>query len=83
MFNRDCGNNAYYKASFVIRMLKQRKYFFLLLFVKKYTFSTSYNKEKSLIIVDYQGFEVPRDAFEIIKVGKMWVKRKMQKSTVI
>ena len=26
---------------------------------------------------------VPRPAFEIIKVGKMWVKRKMQKNTVI
>ena len=26
---------------------------------------------------------VPRPAFEIIKVGKMWVKRKMQKNTAI
>jgi hypothetical protein len=26
---------------------------------------------------------VPRAAFEIIKVGKMWVKRKMQKNTAI
>jgi hypothetical protein len=26
---------------------------------------------------------VPRDAFEIIKVGKMWVKRKTQKNTAI
>lgn len=26
---------------------------------------------------------VPRPAFEIIKVGKMWVKRKTQKNTVI
>jgi hypothetical protein len=28
-------------------------------------------------------FAVPRPAFEIIKVGKMWVKRKMQKNTAI
>ena len=28
-------------------------------------------------------FSVPRPAFEIIKVGKMWVKRKMQKNTAI
>ena len=26
---------------------------------------------------------VPRTAFEIIKVGKMWVKRKTQKNTAI
>lgn len=26
---------------------------------------------------------VPRPAFEIIKVGKMWVKRKTQKNTAI
>ena len=26
---------------------------------------------------------VPLTAFEIIKVGKMWVKRKMQKNTII
>lgn len=26
---------------------------------------------------------VPRAAFEIIKVGEMWVKRKMQKNTAI
>ena len=26
---------------------------------------------------------VPRPAFEIIKVGKMWVKRKTQKNTTI
>jgi site-specific DNA recombinase len=26
---------------------------------------------------------VPRPAFEIIKVGKMWVKRKMQRNTAI
>lgn len=28
-------------------------------------------------------FLVPRPAFEIIKVGKMWVKRKTQKNTAI
>ena len=31
----------------------------------------------------YEDFFVPRPAFEIIKVGKMWVKRKMQKNTAI
>lgn len=28
-------------------------------------------------------FFVPRPAFEIIKVGKMWVKRKMRKNATI
>lgn len=31
----------------------------------------------------FLSFLVPRPAFEIIKVGKMWVKRKMQKNTAI
>lgn len=31
----------------------------------------------------YKRFCVPRPAFEIIKVGKMWVKRKMRKNATI
>lgn len=36
-----------------------------------------------LLSTIYEGFIVPRPAFEIIKVGKMRVKRKAQKSTAI
>jgi len=41
-------------------------------------------KNKASIFIDALFFiVVPRPAFEIIKVGKMWVKRKTQKNTAI
>lgn len=39
-------------------------------------------KEKGERITSFSD-SVPRPAFEIIKVGKMWVKRKTQKNTLI
>jgi hypothetical protein len=40
-----------------------------------------YNKKREKLF--QVSLFVPRPAFEIIKVGKMWVKRKMQKNTAI
>ena len=49
------------------------------------SFGENVGKEnrKTLVEITLRGFPVPRPAFEIIKVGKMWVKRKMQKNTAI
>lgn len=40
-------------------------------------------KDKSFIANYLSFILVPRPAFEIIKVGKMWVKRKMRKNATI
>jgi hypothetical protein len=42
-----------------------------------------YIKRKAERVFSTLSTLVPRAAFEIIKVGKMWVKRKMQKNTAI
>ena len=44
---------------------------------------TKKKRTKYLIYKYLVLFLVPRPAFEIIKVGKMWVKRKTQKNTAI
>ena len=44
----------------------------------------SWKEEKDKSFSNHLSFIlVPRPAFEIIKVGKMWVKRKTQKNTAI
>ena len=45
--------------------------------------ATKKKRAKYLIYKYLAPFIVPRPAFEIIKVGKMWVKRKTQKNTAI
>ena len=60
-----------------VRCKKYRPYVFL--------FCSAHLKTKKLLaskLTRSWNF-VPRPAFEIIKVGKMWVKRKMQKNTAI
>ena len=44
---------------------------------------TKKKRTKYLIYKHLVLFLVPRPAFEIIKVGKMWVKRKTQKNTAV
>ena len=45
---------------------------------------TNKKKRAKYLIFKYLTlFLVPRPAFEIIKVGKMWVKRKMRKNAAI
>lgn len=44
---------------------------------------TKKKRTKYLIYKYLVLFLVPRPAFEIIKVGKMWVKRKMRKNAAI
>ena len=40
-------------------------------------------KDKSFVVNYLSFYLVPRPAFEIIKVGKIWVKRKTQKNAAI